>query len=79
MPGCTRLKKQLESAKLKYFRLENAYASDDALVRFYTGFISYEVLPAFFEFLGLSVNKLHYWGTKTAHTGRHICKLDPLN
>jgi len=36
----------------------------DSLVRFYTGFQSYEILVAFFEYLGPSVNKLRYWCSK---------------
>jgi len=49
--------------KAKYFRVEQIQ-NDDNLFQFYTGFISYEVLLAFYEFLGPVVNKLNYWGTK---------------
>ena len=73
-----KLKAQIESAKPMHFRLENIM-NNDALVRFYTGFISYDVLVAFFAFLGPAVNHLHYWGTSTSHTGRCRLKLDPLN
>ena len=74
------LRKQLDSDKQQHFRLENI-SSDDALVQFYTGFISYELLLIFFEFLGPSVNKLHYWGTKTIRTStrKRSYKLVALN
>ena len=69
------LKRLLESVK-KPFRLEEI-PHDDRLVRAYTEFPSYEVLLAFFDFLGPVVNHLNYWGTK-----QHIItrkKLGPLN
>ena len=47
------------NTKKPYFQLEQI-ANDDTLVRFYTGFPSYNVLVAL---LGPSVNRLHYWGT----------------
>ena len=53
-------------------------AEKDMLIRFYTGFQSYEFLMAFYEFLGPSLNKLQYWGTKVADKKRKI-KLDSLN
>lgn len=70
--------KQLESisSKPQYFRLEEV-SGDDNLMRFYTGFISYEVFLAVFEFLGPSVNKLQYWGTKASQIRKS--KLDPKN
>ena len=79
-----KLKSQIESTKPMFFRLENI-RDNDALVRFYTGFVSYNVLVAFFEFLGPAVNHIHYWGTSashrisTSHPGRRRLKLDPLN
>ena len=36
----------------------------DKLVRFYTGFVSYALFLAFFEFLGPAVDHLNYWGSK---------------
>jgi len=57
------------NTKSVQFRLENITHSD-SLVRFYTGFQSYEILVAFFEFLGPSVNKLRYWGSKNNVSGK---------
>ena len=61
---------EAENAKLKsqcderkYFRIE-CVADDDNLVHFYTGFVSYRIFVAFFDFLGPSVNRLHYWGLR---------------
>ena len=56
------LRHKLSSQKLKHFRSENI-TSNDSLVRFCTGFRSYEILVLFFEFPGPSVNDLHYWGS----------------
>ena len=62
-----------------YFRLENI-AHSNYLVSFYTGFQSYELLLAFYEFLGPSVHKLTYWGSKPNKSGkRRKMKLDPIN
>ena len=42
---------------------------DDHLVKMYTGFPSYELLVAFFDFLGPAVDNLNYWGAKdTIHS-----------
>ena len=71
-----KLKQQFGSAKPKYFRLEDI-AHNDTFVRFYTGFASYVVLLIFFEFLGPSVNRLHYWGKEAAP--KRACELNPLN
>ena len=60
---------EAENARLKsepqkaHFRLEDI-KHDDNLVRFYTGFVSYTIFIAFFEFLGPVVNHLNYWGSK---------------
>ena len=63
----------------KYFRLEDIQ-DDDKLVRFYTGFVSFSVLLAFFNFLGQVVNHLNYWGSKEGNRVRYRKrKLDPLN
>ena len=48
-----------------YFRIEDIQ-HDDKLVRFCTGFVSYALFLAFFEFLGAAVDNLiyRYWGSK---------------
>ena len=53
---------------------------DDHLVSFYTGFSSYEIFIAFFQFLGPAVNKLNYWGC-SAETRKRQCSmtLTPVN
>ena len=62
-----------------YFRVEDII-HDDALVRFYTGFVSFFVLSAFFEFLGPVVNKLNYWGARDSqHQRQRSRKLDAFN
>ena len=71
------LKRSVEIASKKPFRLEDI-AADDHLVQFYTGFPSYVVLAAFFDFLGPAVNHLKYWGAKEGSQSRQK-KLDPLN
>jgi len=53
---------------------------DDRLFSFYTGFKSYVVFLAFFQFLGPAVNKLNYWGTSTKPRQRKcITKLSPMD
>ena len=52
-----------------YFRLEQI-KDDDKFIRFYTGFISYAVFLAFFNFLGPVVNELRYRGEKG---GQGLC------
>ena len=71
---------KITSTQRTHFRLEDIM-SNDCLVRFYTGFPSYEVFLAVYEFLGPAVNKLHYWGTskRTVRTGKRKLKLDPKN
>ena len=62
---------EAENAKLRkecspttsYFRIEQV-KHDDSLVKFYTGFITYQIFLAFFHFLGPVVHKLNYWGSK---------------
>ena len=55
-----------------HFRIEQIQ-HDDHLVRFYTGFISFAVYLAFFDFLGEVVN---HWGSKAgARTRKRIRKL----
>ena len=48
-----------ESFKKKHLRIEDIQ-DNDKLVSFYTGFISFMVYSAFFEFLGPVVYNLHY-------------------
>ena len=62
----SRLKKVLswKEGKKSHFSMEHI-KQDDKLVSFYTGFHSYMVFMAFFQFLGPAVNKLNYWGMKT--------------
>lgn len=71
------LKRAVVSSCKKPFRLEDI-AHDDRLVRCYTGFPSYAVLLAFFDFLGPAVNHLEYWGSKKSSTSRQK-KLNPFN
>lgn len=40
------------------------------LIKLYTGFPSYEVFLAFYEFLGPSVSNLTYWGDKKSKSLR---------
>lgn len=73
----TKLKSQ--SKDQEYFRIESV-EHDDKLVCFYTGFVSYTIFTAFFDFLGPAVNQLHYWGSKEGGRQRkHKTKLDPKN
>ena len=73
------LHSKLSKKKPLHFRLENI-ADSNCLVSFYTGFHTYELLLAIYEFLGPSVNKLTYWGSKHNKSGkRRKMKLDPLN
>ena len=60
------------------FRLEHI-AHDDSLIKFYTGFGSYDHLLTFYDFLGPSVNQLNYWGVKERTAERREMKLDPIN
>ena len=71
------LKRSLQTTLKKHFRFEDI-AHNDHVVRCYTGFSSYQVLLAFFSFLGPAVNHLQYWGTKKGTCSRQK-KLDPLN
>ena len=53
---------------------------NDKLVRFYTGFVSYAVFLAFFDFLRPVVDHLNYWGSKEGVRQRHwVRKLDTKN
>ena len=66
--------------KKDFFRIEQI-SEKDSLVRYYTGFSSYEVLQLFFQFLGPSAHQLTYWGERERKTSRRVkkMKLDPLN
>ena len=68
-----------ESSKKQNFRIEDIQ-NNDKLVSFYTGFVSFMVFSAFFEFLGPVVYNLNYWGSKEriTKTSRRR-KLDPKN
>ena len=54
---CHSLHSKISITKLSHFRL-------DSLVFFYTGFQTYDLLLTFYEFLGPSVTKLTYCGSK---------------
>ena len=61
------------------FRLEDVQ-NDDKMFRFYTGFISFSVFLAFFEFLCPVVEKFNYCGSKEGERQRHHTgKLDSKN
>ena len=74
------LRSELTSKRSFFFRIENI-SSNDKLVRFYTGFESYEVFMLFTEFLGPAMYNLNYWGESEKKTSRRCKKktLDPLN
>ena len=60
-------------------RVENI-SDNDSLVKFYTGFSSYEQLRYFFEFLGPAVNSLKYWAdSQSEKKRRRRTKLNPFN
>ena len=74
----TRLKKGLPSRETK-FTVEQIM-NDDKLFCFYTGFKSYVVFLAFFQFLGPAVNKLNYWGNEvTSRKRQRSMKLSPMD
>ncbi len=76
---CEFLKKELCREKILHFRLDKI-KHDNGLVRFYTGFISYEVLLNFFGFLGPVVDHLQYWGARECAGARKRRRiLTPLN
>lgn len=63
----------------RYFRIEDIQ-DDDKLLRFYTGFTSFKIFMAFFEFLGPAKEHLNYWGEKAVtHQRNRIRKLDTKN
>ena len=73
-----RLKNQLQVAVQSPFKIK-CISHDDALVSLYTGFSSFDVLRAFFRFLGPSVDRLQTWGTKSKTGAKRPTKLDPFN
>ena len=74
-------KKLKEAPKRKHlFNIEDIQ-HDDKMILFYTGFVSFRIFSAFFEFLGPAVDHLNYWGSKKRvdlQRGRSF-KLDPKN
>ena len=63
-----------------HFRVEQI-ARNDSLIRFFTGFSSYQLFMDFFEFLGPSVYNLEYWGAEERKSSRRWKNkaLTPLN
>ena len=75
------LKLKLSKAVRKTFSVEDVAGNDD-LVKLYTGFTTYSVFLAFYEFLGPSVNELTYRSRKVSQAAqkrRRRQKLDSLN
>ena len=73
-------KKQLQQVtECRYFIIERMQ-HDDALVQFCTGFISFMVFQAFYNFLGPAVNELNSWGANDSqHCENRRLKLNPKN
>ncbi|KAL5499645.1 hypothetical protein EMCRGX_G011098 [Ephydatia muelleri] len=67
-----KLKNTISKAKLT-LTVEDL-KDDENLFSFYTGFKSYNIFLAFFEFLGPAVYKLHYWGSKTTQVRKKPTK-----
>jgi len=65
----TTLKQELQKKEKNPFQVEDIM-HDDSLVKLYTGFPSFELLVAFYKFLGPSVDHLNYWGTKNSTVTR---------
>ena len=63
-----------------HFRVEQI-AQNDSLIRFFTGFASYQLFINFLEFLGPSVYNLEYWGAEDRKSSRRWKNkaLTPLN
>ena len=68
--GKCALASQLASQQPSKFCIEEISHSD-SLIHFYTGFHTYALLLAFFEFLGPSVNSLQYLGGKSMYKKKH--------
>ena len=75
---------RLKSAQLRISSVEY----DDKMIQFYTGFTSYKLFKACFDFLGQAVENLNYWGQgkdvddgsdkSSRSKGRHrtLCPID---
>lgn len=75
----SRLKKEIDQIKPAHFRI-SSIQHKDSLVCFYTGFPSYAVFLAFYEFLGPVVDHLNYWGASEGSRVRNRThKIDPIN
>ena len=72
-----KLKNTISKAKLT-LTVEDL-KDDENLFSFYTGFKSYNLFLAFFEFLGPAVYKLNYWGSKTTQVRKNSTKLQPMD
>ena len=72
-----KLKNTISKAKLT-LTVEDL-KDDENLFSFYTGFKSYNIFLAFFEFLGPAVYKLNYWGSKTTQVRKNSTKLQPMD
>ena len=70
---CEQLKRSLEEnqAKLKAVEFQvDSIKHDDKQIHYYTGFSSYRILKACFDFLGPAASNLTYWDPgKVAETG----------
>ena len=74
---CSRL--QNCERKVQHFGIDQI-KHDDHLVSFYTGFPSFAIFLAFFQFLGPVVGKLQYWGGKqNAKKRQRAKKLTPMD
>ena len=74
---CSRL--QNSASKILRFGIDQI-KHDDCLVSFYTGFPSFAIFLAFFQFLGPVVDKLQYWGGKqSAKKRQRAKKLTPMD
>ena len=74
---CSRL--QSSERKYQHFGIDQI-KHDDYLVSFYTGFPSFAIFLAFFQFLGPVVDKLQYWGSKpSAKKQQRVKKLTPMD
>lgn len=73
------LNSKLSKVARKTFSVEDVAGNDD-LVKLYTGFTTYSVFLAFYEFLGPSVNELAYRGvSQRAQKRQRRRKIDSLN
>lgn len=73
------LNSKLSKVARKTFSVEDVAGNDD-LVKLYTGFTTYSVFLAFYEFLGPSVNELAYRGvSQRAQKRQRRRKVDSLN